>query len=108
MNHLSPRYRRRRTPQQQREFRAAQQRRIERRWKAALAGATAGADRRDRVSEVTIRDTHRPMVVVRLEARMTRGGRRWGRRAVYENGRRVGARRLGLRAIGELLAGVLS
>jgi len=103
MTHLSPRYRRRRTPQQHLEFRAAQERRIARRWEREVAERQGDETRRDRVAEVTIRDSHRPTTVVRIEARLTRSARGWGRRLVWENGKRVGKRRFGIRGVCQLL-----
>jgi len=57
------------------------------------------------VVELTIRDSHRPMRVVRMEAE--EGDRGWGRWMVTESGARVGRRRFGRRAVGELIAGSL-
>jgi len=104
MNYLSPRYRRRRTPLQRREFLAAQARRIAKRWARKQAARAGEPVRKDRVTEITIRDTHRPQMVLRLRARPTRLG--WTRRTVEENGATVPGR-FGLVAIAKLLARVI-
>ena len=98
MMHLSFRYRRRRTPQQMREFRAAQARRIAKRWEKAQAKKASEPIRKTRVTEITVRDTVLPMRTIRIVRDPTARG--WGRATVYENDarlpRKVGARQLGL------------
>ena len=73
--HLSWRYRRRRTPQQSREFSAAQSRRARKRWEVCRPDEPP---RETRVIEITIRDSHRPMQIIRatqLQGDEGRGGR---------------------------------
>lgn len=100
--HLSFRYRRRRTPQQQREFRQAQSRRARKRWNAAIEERSAEPVRRTRVVEIPVRDTHRPRTTIRLEA--DENPRGWSRWKVTQNGHPISARRLGRHAVGELIA----
>jgi hypothetical protein len=96
------RYRGRRTPQQERDFRSAQRRRIERRWERVREARAGERVRETRVVEVTIRDSHRPMTTIRMETQERERG--WGRFAVWQQGARIGARRFGRSGIAELLA----
>jgi hypothetical protein len=66
MKHTSWRYRRRRNPAQQREFCAAQRRRVAARWAAYRAAQQTATPSADRVVEITIRDSRRPMTILRL------------------------------------------
>jgi hypothetical protein len=103
MTHLSWRYRRRRTPQQEREFREAQRRRIARRWEREREQRAGEPVRQTRVVEFPIRDTHRPFALIRIEAQPTQ--RAWGRWQISENGALVAnGRRFGCRQVAELLA----
>jgi hypothetical protein len=98
MKHLSPKYRKRRTPQQQREFRNAQSRRISRRWAKQHLAMASEPVRQTRVTRITIEDSHRMRLVVTLHRDQAQVG--WGRARVTENGKAVhgkwGTRQLGL------------
>ena len=88
MKHLSWRYRRKRTAKEQKEFREAQRKRIEKRWEKELAGRVGEPVRQTRVVELEIRDSMRPRTTIRLEAEEAERG--WGRWAVWQDGVRVG------------------
>jgi len=84
------------------EFREAQSRRIRARWDRVHAVRSGEPLRASRIVEFPIRDTHRPFAMIRLEAEPTeRGFWRW---IVSENGVRIGKRRLGRRAVADLIA----
>ena len=99
---LSFRYRRRRTPQQDAEFREAQRRRVAARHARAQEAHQGEPVRLSRIVEFPIRDTHRPFAMIRLEAEPTAHG--FGRWIVSENGQRIGTRRFGRRGIADLIA----
>ena len=105
MKHLSFRYRGRRNAQQKKEFREAQAARIAKRWDRERAAHAGDPIRIDRVTELVIRDTHRPTMVLRLYSRPTRLG--WSRCTVEENGKPLRGR-FGVGAIARLLAKVLA
>ena len=98
MKHLSPTYRRRRSPQEQREFCQAQSRRISRRWKKRQEAMAAEPVRQTRTTRITIEDSRRMRLVLTLHRDQTEIG--WGRARVTENGADVrgkwGTRQLGL------------
>jgi hypothetical protein len=76
---------------------------------AAVVLATAHAgdpQRHSRVSEVTIRDSHRTMQIIRIHREPTEHS--WSRGRVYVNGKRVGRRTFGKTALGKLLAEALA
>ncbi len=75
------------------------------RWAAVRAARAGEPPRQTRVVELTLRDTHRPMRIILLEAEPTENG--WGRWAVTENGERIGRRRFGRTRIGQTIAGSL-
>lgn len=103
MKHLSWRYRRRRTRQEEQEFRDAQSRRAHARWEKHRARQIETPVRQSKLVELTIRDSHRPMRVIRLRADPTDRG--WGRFAGEENGRAIAhGRRFGHRHIATLIA----
>jgi hypothetical protein len=105
MKHLSFRYRRRRNAQEQREFCAAQSGRIAKRWAKAAAAREGEPIRETRVVEMTIRDSHRPMRIVRLQAEETERG--WSRWTAHENGQRAGQKPWGKNAIARAIARTL-
>ena len=72
------------------------------RWTEYHAAQAAEPVRQSRVTELTIRDTHRPMEIVRI-VRQPRD-HSWGRGRVTVNGRPVGRRAFGVSAIAQLLA----
>lgn len=72
------------------------------RWDACRAANASEPIRRDRVVELTIRDTHRPMFIIRLQAHETPRG--WSRWQVTENGKQVGRRRWGTHAVAAMIA----
>lgn len=106
---LSFRYRRRRTPQQMREFRAAQAERAKRREEKRRmdSGATAEPIRETRVQEIVVRDSHRPRTVIRLECDLTRDDRAWGRRRMWLNGEPFGCRPVGRTSAADMIAWAL-
>jgi hypothetical protein len=106
MKHLSWKYRRRRTPQEMREFREKQRQRIQQRWARVHAACAGEPVRASRIVEFPIRDTHRPFAMIRLEAEPTERG--FGRWLVSENGVRVGKRRFGRRQVADMIARWLS
>jgi hypothetical protein len=71
-------------------------------WQRVHAAAAAEPERETRFVELTIRDSHRPLRVIRLQAEQS--DHAWGRWAVDENGSRIGARRFGRSAISEMIA----
>jgi len=87
-----------------REFRAAQARRIAKRWEKAHAAESAGPVRKTRVTEITIRDTIATMRVIRIERNPTTIG--WGRASVSENGIRL-SRKMGVLGLARLIAQTL-
>lgn len=72
------------------------------RWAAYHAAKADEPVRQSRVTEITIRDSHRPMEIVRI-VRQPRA-HSWGRGRVTVNGRPVGRRAFGVSAIARLLA----
>ena len=72
------------------------------RWDAECAARHDEPCRTSRVIEMVVRDSHRPMRLIRLEA--DDKGRAWSRWKVTENGARVGRRRFGRTAIARLIA----
>jgi hypothetical protein len=104
MKHLSWKYRRRRTPQQQREFRAAQSARIAKRWEAYRAARVNEPIRATRTTRITIEDSHRMRMVFMLARQETPRG--WGRAEVQENGKPV-SRKWGIRKLATALAKIL-
>ena len=103
--HLSYRYRRRRNPQQHKEFCEAQRQRIEKRWEKSRDAQYDDPVRKSRVVELTIRDSLRPMRTIRLQCDPTERG--WGRFSVDENGVMIGRRRFGCSAIAKLISASL-
>jgi hypothetical protein len=93
MKHLSWQYRGRRNAQQQREFRAAQRKRIAARW----AKRAQDEMRVDRRVEIVIRDSLRPMTTLTLTQRDfgERLSKRWSG---------IGKRRLTTRSLDRLIA----
>jgi len=71
------------------------------RWAAYHLAQADAPLRQTRVVEMTIRDSHRPMRVIRMAAEQTDRG--WSRWLVTENGERVGRRRFGGTAIAKLI-----
>jgi hypothetical protein len=102
MKHLSWKYRRRRNPKEQREFNAAQARRIAKRWEKRQEVLKDEPLRQSRVTELTIRDSHRPMEIVRI-VREPRD-HSWGRGRMEMNGKPVGRRAFGISGIARMLA----
>lgn len=74
------------------------------RWARAHAEQAGEPVRETRVVEFPVIDTHRPRTHIRLESNLTREGSAWGRWRVWENGERVGKRRLGRTAVGKMIA----
>jgi hypothetical protein len=72
------------------------------RWAAYHATQDAEPVRQSRVTEIVIRDSHRPMEVIRL-TREPRG-QTWSRAIVTQNNQPVGRRAFGVSAISRLLA----
>lgn len=72
------------------------------RWEQHRAALAAEPTRTIRVVELTVKDSHRPQRVIRMEAdeRETT----WSRWLVIENGERVGRRRFGRTTIAEPIA----
>jgi hypothetical protein len=75
------------------------------RWDRVRAARKDEPLRASRVVELTIRDTHRTMRVIRLKCEPSLQG--WGRFAVMENGAQIGKRRFGHKALAALLAASL-
>jgi hypothetical protein len=87
MKHLSWKYRRRRNAQEQREFSAAQRRRVEARWRKVHAEQSGTPIRTDRVVQIVIVDSHRPRTTLTLTQTDCRG--RWhgiGQRSIARAG----------------------
>jgi hypothetical protein len=76
------------------------------RWARVHAACNGEPVRESRVVELSIRDSHRPARVIRMQADMTPRG--WSRWAVSENGARIGCRTFGRRALAGLIAGSLA
>jgi hypothetical protein len=76
------------------------------RWAAHHAANAGEPQRHSRVTEVTIRDSHRPMQNVRIHRESI--GHAWSRARVYVNGQRIGRRTFGSTAMGKLLAEALA
>ena len=76
------------------------------RWDAHHAAHAGDPQRHSRVTDITIRDSHRPMQTVRIFREPTEHS--WSRGRVYVNGKRVGRRTLGKTALGKLLAEALA
>lgn len=72
------------------------------RWDAVAAARADDPIRQTRVVHIGILDSHRPRTAIRLEADEQDG--RWSRFAAYQNGQRIGKRRLGRRAVADLIA----
>jgi hypothetical protein len=72
------------------------------RWAAYHAAQAGEPVRQSRVTEITVRDSHRPMEIVRI-VREPRD-HSWGRGRVEVNGKPVGRRALGISGIARLLA----
>jgi hypothetical protein len=104
MKHLSWKYRRRRTPQEMREFRAAQSRRIAKRWEQVHAAQSDEPVRQTRTNRITIEDSHRMRLVFLLARQETPRG--WSRAEVVENGKPVSGR-WGIRKLATALAKLL-
>jgi hypothetical protein len=104
MKHLSWKYRRRRTPQQEREFRAAQSRRIAKRWEKASTARAGEPVRQTRTNRITIEDSHRMRLEFVLARQETLRG--WGRAEVQENGKPVSGK-WGIRKLATALAKIL-
>jgi len=81
---------------------AQAQRAANARWAAVRSALAEDPVRTSRVVELTIRDTHNTMRVVRMQSEPREHG--WSRWAVTENGQRVGRRRLGRSTIADLIA----
>ena len=75
------------------------------RWQNNALARAGEPVRETRVVEMTIRDSHRPGVEVRMESHETPSG--WGRWRVAQNGKQVGRRTFGHTAISAMLAKVL-
>jgi hypothetical protein len=102
MNHLSFRYRRPRTPQEQREFCAAQSRRISGHWAKVHAAAAGDPVRQTRTNRITIEDTHTTRTILLVRRQQTERG--WSRAAVEVNGTPCGKRLWGLRQLSDAIA----
>ena len=102
MKHLSFRYRRRRTPQQQRDFCAAQSLRISARWAKIHAAAEGEPIRQTRTHRITIEDTHTTRTILLVRRQQTERG--WSRAAVEVNGTPCGKRLWGLRQLSDAIA----
>lgn len=76
------------------------------RWKACHAACSGEPLRESRKTELTIRDTHRPLQIVRIERQEIKRG--WSRGRVEVNGQRVGRRTFGRTAIARLIAEALA
>jgi ATPase subunit of ABC transporter with duplicated ATPase domains len=76
------------------------------RWDAVRAARAGEPVRETRVTEITVRDSHRPMEIVRLQSEETRSG--WSRRRVSHNGVSLSIRPLGPSGIASLIAGLIS
>jgi hypothetical protein len=79
---------------------AKARRAAEARWERHHAALAAEPVRVPRVAEITIRDSCRPMMVVRLE----RQGTRW---KIFQQGEQVGTRPVAASGLGMMLAKVL-
>jgi hypothetical protein len=105
MKHLSFRYRRRRTPQQQREFRAAQSRRISARWAKAAKARAGDPVRQTRTNRITIEDTHNTRTILLVHRDQTERG--WSRARVEVNGIPCGKHPWGLRQLAKAIARIM-
>ena len=106
MKHLSWKYRRRRTPQEMREFRAAQSRRIAARWAKVHAARAADPVRQTRTNRITIEDTHTTRTILVVRREQTERG--WSRARVEVNGIiTCGHRAWTLRQLGNAIGGIL-
>jgi hypothetical protein len=76
------------------------------RWDAHHAAHAGEPKRHSRVSELTIRDSHRPLQIIRIHRESK--GHAWSRGRVYIDGHRIGHRAFGRTALGKLLAEALS
>lgn len=72
------------------------------RWDRHHAEQSDVVARATRSVELSIRDTHRPMRIIRMEAEEREHG--WGRWAAWENETRIGSRQFGRSKIAELIA----
>jgi hypothetical protein len=102
MKHLSFRYHRRRTPQQQREFCAAQARRVAARWAKAAKARAADPVRQTRTNRITIEDTHTTRTILLIRREQTERG--WSRARVEANGVPCSKRAWGLRQLADAIA----
>ena len=105
MKHLSFRYRRRRTPQQQREFRAAQARRISARWAKVHVASIGDPVRQTRTNRITIEDTHNTRTIIHVHRDQTERG--WSRARVEVNGIPCGKHPWGLRQLAKAIARIM-
>jgi hypothetical protein len=105
MKHLSWKYRKRRTPREQREFRAAQSKRINRRWEKQRESMAWEPVRQTRVTRITIVDSHRPSLVI--EARREPTPKGWGLAVVTENGKAVSGK-WGRVALAKAIASIMA
>ena len=101
MKHTSWRYRRRRTAQERKEFCEAQRKRVKSRWKKWHEALKNEPTRVTRLTELTIRDSQRPMMVLKLEWSQK------GRCRIELNGQMMGLRPMGRTGLGKTLARVL-
>jgi hypothetical protein len=76
------------------------------RWDAHHAAHAGDPQRHSRVTDITIRDSHRPMQTVRIHRESI--GHAWSRGRIYVNGQRVGHRAYGRTALAKLIAEALS
>jgi hypothetical protein len=105
MKHLSFRYRKRRTPQQQRDFCAEQSRRISGRWAKVHAAAAGDPVRQTRTNRITIEDTHTTRTILLVRRQQTERG--WSRAAVEVNGTPCGQHPWGLRQLANAIARIM-
>jgi hypothetical protein len=103
MTHTNWRYRGKRNAKQRKEFSEAQSGRVERRWAKARQASVDEPVREDRVTEIVIRDSRRPMT--RIVLRWMDNGDREGRARVTQDERELSLRPMGRTGIGRMLAG---
>lgn len=75
------------------------------RWKTRSDERAGEPIRRSRVVVLTIRDSHRPMMTVRLQCEPIDHG--WSRFSVWQGAERIGNRRYGRTAVARLIAEAL-
>lgn len=97
-----PNWRKYRSPNAQRMRSKRARHAAQCRWDEYHARVANDPIRETRTVKIFIQDSHRPRSVIRLQAE--RSELAWGRFAVWENGQRIGSRRMGRSGLARVLA----